>query len=41
MTVEETREVAQMARRIAALVGLEKVLNKNYQRVKKETIQLK
>ena len=40
MTVEEAREVTNIARRIAALLTLEKTLDENYQRVKKEAIKL-
>jgi hypothetical protein len=39
MTVEEGREVTHMARRIAALIALEKPLDENYERVKTKTVK--
>jgi hypothetical protein len=41
ITVEEAREVSNMARRIAALIALEKTLDENYKRVKEKTNPLK
>jgi hypothetical protein len=35
MTVAEAREVTAMARRIAALIALEKTLDKNYEHIKR------
>lgn len=37
LTIEEAREVMNMARRLAAIVLMEPALNANYQRVKKQT----
>jgi predicted helicase len=40
MTVEEVREVTDMARRIAAILSLQNQLDKNYQNVKSDTVKL-
>jgi hypothetical protein len=40
ITVEEAREVTNIARRIAALIALESQLDENYRRVKLQTVRL-
>jgi hypothetical protein len=40
ITVEEAREVTDMAKRIAAIISMQKQLDKNYQKMKQDTMKL-